>query len=381
MAPRQSASHKRENTSPEKEDIKPEPKCASCEDVCKYEKLAKIGHGTFGEVFKARHRRTKKIVALKKILTENEKQGFPITALREIRILRLLNHENIVHLIEICIATALSRSLPSFYLVFEFCDHDLAGLISNINVSFTLGTIKMVMKQLLNGLFFIHAHRILHRDLKTANILITKSGILKLADFGLARFFRDATEDQPNTYTNKVVTLWYRPPELLLGDRNYGPPVDLWGAGCIMAEMWTRSPIMQGKAEQEQLILISLLCGGIRPESYPGCEKLELYNKLIVPKYQKRKVKQRLKTYIQDDDALDLLDKLLVLDPKSRIDSDSALDHDFFWKGPFPCSLEGMLSPFRHSMFEYFSSKAKHNARYPGVRQPFFKQNGGQHRR
>lgn len=82
--------------------------------------------------------------------------------------------------------------------------------------------------------------------MKAANILITKTGTLKIADFGLARAFSASkSADKPNRYTNRVVTLWYRPPELLLGERNYGPPVDMWGAGCIMAEMWTRSPIMQ----------------------------------------------------------------------------------------------------------------------------------------
>jgi cyclin-dependent kinase 9 len=102
------------------------------------------------------------------------------------------------------------------------------------------------MQQLLNGLYYIHSNKILHRDMKAANILITRSGLLKLADFGLARAFsQNVKKFQPNRYTNRVVTLWYRPPELLLGERNYGPGIDLWGAGCIMAEMWVRSPIMQ----------------------------------------------------------------------------------------------------------------------------------------
>ncbi|XP_022240831.1 cyclin-dependent kinase 9-like isoform X2 [Limulus polyphemus] len=268
-----------------------------CDEVTKYEKLAKIGQGTFGEVFKAKHRQTKKVVALKKVLMENEKEGFPITALREIKILQLLNHENVVNLIEICRtkATPFNRYKATFYLVFDFCEHDLAGLLSNVNVKFSLGEIKKVMQQLLNGLYFIHSNKILHRDMKAANILITKNGVLKLADFGLARAFSISKTSQPNRYTNRVVTLWYRPPELLLGERNYGPPVDMWGAGCIMAEMWTRSPIMQGSTEQHQLTLISQLCGSISPETWPGVEKLEFYNKLDLPKGQKRKVKERLR--------------------------------------------------------------------------------------
>ena len=117
----------------------------------------------------------------------------------------------------------------------------------NCQVKFSPGEIKQVMKQLLNGLYYINSNNIIHRDLKAANILITKQGILKLADFGLARAIHSNKNGQPKKYTNKVVTLWYRPPELLLGERNYGPAVDLWGSGCIMAELWTRSPITKGE--------------------------------------------------------------------------------------------------------------------------------------
>ncbi|ELU12168.1 hypothetical protein CAPTEDRAFT_123428, partial [Capitella teleta] len=158
-----------------------------CRDVNhEYEKLAKVGQGTFGEVFKARHKTTRRLVALKKVLMENEKEGFPITALREIKILQLLKHENVVSLLEICRtkATPYNRYKSTFYLVFEFCEHDLAGLLSNVNVKFSLGEIKKVIQQLLNGLYFIHYNKILHRDMKAANILITKNGVLKMADFG-----------------------------------------------------------------------------------------------------------------------------------------------------------------------------------------------------
>ncbi|XP_049786418.1 cyclin-dependent kinase 9 [Schistocerca cancellata] len=329
-----------------------------CDEATKYEKVAKIGQGTFGEVFKARDKKNaKKFVAMKKVLMDNEKEGFPITALREIRILQLLKHENVVNLIEICRTKASqhNRYRSTFYLVFDFCEHDLAGLLSNVNVKFSLGEIKKVMQQLLNGLYYIHSNKILHRDMKAANVLITKNGILKLADFGLARAFSANKNGQGNRYTNRVVTLWYRPPELLLGDRNYGPPVDLWGAGCIMAEMWTRSPIMQGNTEQQQLTLISQLCGSITPEVWPGVESLELYTRMELPRGQKRKVKERLRPYVKDPYACDLLDKLLVLDPSKRYDSDSALNHDFFWTDPMPCDLSKMLAQHTQSMFEYLA--------------------------
>lgn len=338
-----------------------------CTDHSKYENLAKIGQGTFGEVYKARCRKTNEIVALKKVLTENEKEGFPITALREIKILQVLRHENIVRLIEICTskATAANKFKSNFYLVFEFCEHDLAGLLSNPHVKFSLGEQKKIMQQLLNGLYYIHKNYILHRDMKTANILVTKDGKLKLADFGLARAIEQQKPDtQQIRYTNRVVTLWYRPPELLLGERCYNRAIDMWGAGCIMAELWTREPILKGNTEQNQLELIQNMCGSITSEVWPDVEKLELYAKTQLKSDLKRRIKERLGSYIKDVNALDLLDKLLTLDPKKRMDSDDALDHDFFWSDPLPTDLK--LDKLGNSNFEYTTQNFKRH----GIHRP-----------
>ncbi|NXH10858.1 CDK9 kinase, partial [Bucco capensis] len=297
------------------------------------------------EVFKAEHRQTGKKVAVKKMLAEDAYGSFPITALREIKILQQLRHENVVNLIEVCRPKA-SPHKRSIYLVFDFCEHDLAGLLSNPCVKFRLSEIKMVMQMLLKGLYYIHRKEIFHRDLKPANILITQGGVLKLADFGLARAFSPTK----NSYTSQMVTLWYRPPELLLGERNYGPPIDLWSAGCVMAELGTRSPIMQGDTEQHQLILISQLCGSITPKVWPDVAKYRLYQKLCLPQDQKRKVKHCMKAYIRCCHALDLIDKLLVLDPSQRINSFDALNHDFFWSDPMPSDLKNMLPTYNQSV-------------------------------
>ena len=239
--------------------------------------------------------------------------------------------------------------------MFDFCEHDLAGLLCCDEVRFSLQEIKSIIQQLFNALFFIHGIRILHRDMKSSNILITRSGVLKLGDFGLARAM---SKGQNQRYTNRVITLWYRPPELFLGERNYATPIDMWGVGCIMCEMWTRRPIMQGDSEQKQLSLISNLCGSIIPEVWPSVERLELYSRLQLPKDQKRRIRERLRHYVRDPHAIDLIDKLLVLDPSKRLDSDGALNHDFFWEDPMPSQsdLAHTLSKFRRSMFVMHSN-------------------------
>jgi len=197
-----------------------------------YEILTKIGEGTYGEVFKARQKQTGDLCALKKVRLENEKEGFPITAVREIQILRQLTHANIVNLKEIVMdAREISEisNHTSFYLVFEYCDHDLFGLLDSGLIQLNLEHIASFMYQLMSALAYCHTRKFLHRDIKCSNILLNNNGKIKLADFGLARFYNAEDKDRP--YTNKVITLWYRPPELLLGEERYGTAVDIWSCG------------------------------------------------------------------------------------------------------------------------------------------------------
>ncbi|EGT31834.1 CBN-CDK-9 protein [Caenorhabditis brenneri] len=355
-------------------------------DVSAYEKLSKIGQGTFGEVFKARCKTTGRMVALKKILMENEKEGFPITALREVKMLEQLKHQNITDLIEVCSAksnSATTKDRTTFYLVFAFCEHDLAGLLSNPKVRMSLVHIKTMMKHLITGLNKLHRSRILHRDMKAANVLISREGVLKLADFGLARPFvhRDTSGAPRPLYTNRVVTLWYRPPELLLGDRQYSTKIDVWGAGCIMAEMWTRQPIMQGDTEQKQLQLISALCGSINTQVWPNCEKMPLWNAMsqepnsALPQGKARVLKHKMRALMKfdnvpeskqatDEDAMNLLEVLLAIDPDKRPSADEAEDDNWFFKEPTPRPNVGdLMDTIPTSQFEYTVGKGAHAGR------------------
>lgn len=331
-----------------------------CDDVEKYEKVCRIGKGTFGEVFRAKHRKTKQEVALKRILMDNEKEGFPITAIREIKLLRTYKDENVINLIEVCRSTPEINGNAISYLVFDFCHHDLAGLIQEAHDKIkTLPNVKCIVKQLLEGLHRLHLHNIIHRDMKSSNILITKHGELKIADFGLARPF--VKDDRNRKYTNRVVTLWYRPPELLLGERNYGSAVDLWGVGCIMSELFIKEPLMKGSTDQHQLQLIVDHIGPINTEVWPKCTELQMYNKLSntlnTVRQRERLLKIKLQRYTHNPHALNLLRELLTLDPSKRIDANRALDHDFFWEERDPpaqkSELAMSLSSISQSQFEY----------------------------
>eukprot|EP00253_Pinus_taeda_P004126 PITA_04126 len=207
-----------------------------------FEKLDKIGQGTYSNVYKARDIDTGKIVALKKVRFDNlEPESVKFMA-REILVLRRLDHPNVVKLEGL----VTSRMSCSLYLVFEYMEHDLAGLAASPGSTFTEPQVKCYLHQLLSGLEHCHSRGVLHRDIKGSNLLLDNGGILKIADFGLATFYNP---DQKQPMTSRVVTLWYRPPELLLGATEYDATVDLWSAGCLLAELLAGKPIMPGRTE------------------------------------------------------------------------------------------------------------------------------------
>eukprot|EP00019_Armaparvus_languidus_P012032 CAMPEP_0168584020 /NCGR_PEP_ID=MMETSP0420-20121227/2908_1 /TAXON_ID=498008 /ORGANISM="Pessonella sp." /LENGTH=306 /DNA_ID=CAMNT_0008618777 /DNA_START=281 /DNA_END=1201 /DNA_ORIENTATION=- len=289
---------------------------------------------------------------------DNEKEGFPITAIREIKILQMLDHKNVVKLKEIVTADGDEedgddlKEGGGIYMVFEFMDHDLTGLSESNQYGggFPLAQIKCYMLQLFEGLFFCHRNNVLHRDLKGSNLLINNKGELKLGDFGLARPYNA----QIGRYTNKVITLWYRPPELLLGERQYGPWVDVWSAGCILAELLLRKPIFPGRNEMHQLELIYRLCGSPTPESWPDFDKVPLYK--IRPKQAyPSKLRETFKEHTSD--TIEIVEKLLTMCPKNRATAKAVLDMDFFWTAPLPSKPDDL--PKYASAHEFTTKKRK----------------------
>ncbi|KAJ6769498.1 CELL DIVISION PROTEIN KINASE [Salix koriyanagi] len=292
-----------------------------------FEKLDKIGQGTYSNVYKARDTLTGKIVALKKVRFDNlEPESVKFMA-REILILRRLDHPNVVKLEGL----VTSRMSCSLYLVFEYMEHDLAGLAASPSIKFTEPQVKCYMHQLLSGLEHCHTRCVLHRDIKGSNLLIGNDGVLKIADFGLASFF-DPNHKQP--MTSRVVTLWYRPPELLLGATDYGVGVDLWSAGCILAELLSGKPIMPGRTEVEQLHKIFKLCGSPSEEYW---KKSKLPHATIFKPQQsyKRCIAETFKDF--PPSSLPLIETLLAIDPAERRTATAALRSEFFTTKPYAC--------------------------------------------
>ncbi|EXJ86493.1 CMGC/CDK protein kinase [Capronia epimyces CBS 606.96] len=326
------------------------PRFRGCSRITDYDYLGKLGEGTFGEVSKARSKKTGQIVALKKILMHNEKDGFPITALREIKLLKQLHHVNILKLEEMAVERPKSASKkPSMFMVTPYMDHDLAGLLENPTVNFTEPQIKCYLKQLLEGCAYLHANKILHRDMKAANLLINNRGILQIADFGLARPYDDDPPkpgqgggEATREYTTLVVTRWYRPPELLLQLRKYTTAIDMWGVGCVFGEMFKKRPILTGNSDLNQAQIIFDLVGSPTDETMPGwrdlpgCENITDWGSKP----------SRLTTVFRElsPPALSLLGELLKLDWRKRINAMDALRHPYFRTEPYPARPEDLPS-------------------------------------
>jgi len=284
----------------------------------KYRKIEKIGEGTYGLVYKAKNQKTGEIVAMKRIRLESEDEGTPSTAVREISILKQLQHPNIVQLYDV-IHTEISLTL-----IFEYMDQDLKNYLDACgDKGIDKYTIKSFLYQLLQGIAHCHQQRVLHRDLKPQNLLINIEGELKLADFGLARGFGIPVKK----YTHEVVTLWYRPPDVLMGNNRYSTEVDMWGVGCIFAEMSTGQPLFCGSSNQSQLFKIFKIMGTPAKTQWPGIVNFSEY-KENYPRYKPKK----LKNYVpkMDKQGVDILQKFLQYIPSDRISAKDAMKHEYF---------------------------------------------------
>ncbi|CAN4100710.1 unnamed protein product [Withania somnifera] len=291
-----------------------------------FEKLEQIGEGTYGQVYMAKEIRTGEIVALKKIRMDNEREGFPITAIREINILKKLHHENVIDLKEIVTSPGHEKDEQGrpdrnkykggIYMVFEYMDHDLTGLADRPGMRFSVPQIKCYMRQLLTGLHYCHVNQVLHRDIKGSNLLIDNKGNLKLADFGLGR-------------SSQMITM----------------------------------PILQTcdyfMVQPEQLNKIFELCGSPDEVNWPGVSKIPWYNNFKSSRPLKRRLREVFRHF--DRHALELLDKMLTLDPSQRISAKDALDAEYFWTDPLPCDPKSL--PTYEASHEFQTKKKRQQQR------------------
>eukprot|EP00039_Didymoeca_costata_P001645 m.54063 g.54063 ORF g.54063 m.54063 type:complete len:420 (-) comp10896_c1_seq2:58-1317(-) len=298
-----------------------------------YKKLEKLGEGTYATVYKGISCINAKMVALKEIQLEHE-EGAPCTAIREVSLLKGLKHANIVTLHDII------HTKKTLTLVFEYLERDLKQYMDDCRGAIEMDNVQLFLYQLLRGLKFCHSRKVLHRDLKPQNLLINAVGELKLADFGLAR----AKSVPIKTYSNEVVTLWYRPPDVLLGSVEYSTQIDIWGVGCIFSEMVSGRPLFPGATNEEQVERIWKVLGTPTEATWSGVSLLPDYAPQEWPNYKK----QRLATQVPRLSrlGLDLLEQLLQCDPKQRPPAQTAMAHEYFRALQIPPNLHPVKSIF-----------------------------------
>jgi CTD kinase subunit alpha len=307
-----------------------------------------VGSGTYGKVFKGVHVYTKDMVALKKIRMEGERDGFPVTAIREVKLLQSLNHANIVKLREVMVEK------NDCYMVFEYLSHDLTGLLNHPTFKLEQSHRKDLAKQLFEGLDYLHRRGVLHRDIKAANILVSNTGQLKLADFGLARFYAKRSKLD---YTNRVITIWYRSPELLLGETQYGPAVDIWSAACVLVEIFTRHAIFPGDGgEINQLDKIYNVLGTPTVQDWPGIVDMQWFELLRPTERKPSTFEEKYRDRVTPM-AFELLQAMFLYDPAARPAAADVLEHPYFTSEGPPAKRAEALSELEGDWHE-FESKA-----------------------
>lgn len=286
-------------------------------------------------MYRAKEKSSNKLVALKRLKMEKEKEGFPITSLREVNTLAKANHINIVKIQEVVVGS----NVDKIYIVMEYVEHDLKTLMETMHQPFLVGEVKTLIHQLLQGVHHLHENWILHRDLKTSNLLLSHRGILKIGDFGLAREYGSPLRP----YTPVVVTLWYRCPELLLGQKEYSVAVDNWSVGCILAELMQKDALFKSKSELLQLQKIYNTLGTPNEEIWPGYSELPYIKKTIdnkLPANAHCKLRKMFSPTQFDHHGFQLLKNLLTYDPQQRMTAQQALSSKWFYQEPRPVPPE-----------------------------------------
>ncbi|XP_004407434.1 PREDICTED: cyclin-dependent kinase 11B isoform X6 [Odobenus rosmarus divergens] len=303
------------------------PALQGCRSVEEFQCLNRIEEGTYGVVYRAKDKKTDEIVALKRLKMEKEKEGFPITSLREINTILKAQHPNIVTVREIVVGS----NMDKIYIVMNYVEHDLKSLMETMKQPFLPGEVKTLMIQLLRGVKHLHDNWILHRDLKTSNLLLSHAGILKVGDFGLAREYGSPLK----AYTPVVVTLWYRAPELLLGAKEYSTAVDMWSVGCIFGELLTQKPLFPGKSEIDQINKVFKDLGTPSEKIWPGYNDLPAVKKMTFTEYPYNNLRKRFGALLSDQ-GFDLMNKFLTYFPGRRVSAEDGLKHEYFRETPLP---------------------------------------------
>lgn len=316
-----------------------------------------INKGTYGYVHKGLNQSTNEEVALKRLILHNESvNGFPVTSLREISILRSIENPYCVKLYDV-----IATSKGHIYLVFEYCEHDLDVLLKEFKKPFAESEIKTIMLQLFNAVSYLHENQIIHRDIKLSNLLYNNKGELKVADFGLSRLLPVTTSIEMMTL--KVVSLYYRAPELLLGARTYSTSIDEWACGCVMAELLRGEALFTGDNEIEVILRIFDILGAPNTTICPELMELELVQTKAIDIHRESILKayNNLQHYFSVDfsrDGFELLNLLLCYDPTKRIASRNAANHNYFYTSPLPQDEPLMPTfPRRHSASEWVKGK------------------------
>ena len=302
-----------------------------------YERISHLDEGTYGVVWKARDNATQEIVAIKQIKFDNDmtKEGFPISALREISVLLSLSHESIVTVREMVVGSTPDK----VFMVMECFEMDLQAAMKKgpgASAPFAQSEVKFMMRQILSAMAHVHEHWYVHRDMKTSNILVHKSGKIALCDFGLARKY----EHPARNMTQMVVTLWYRAPELLFSESMYGPEIDMWSIGCIFGELLTKDAILKGTGELDQIQKIFSLLGTPKEDEYwtrlwakqGSTFKWKTNDSNLASTFAVNSFSATGQSYLSPE-GFDLLSQLLSLNPRERISADDALKHCYFTRG------------------------------------------------